>query len=210
VHKLEMSEVRIEPVLERHLGPVTAPDELWKRIQYPKAPRQQAFHLRLVWALPAGLLVLAMMWAIYPGPEVHSTQALGMRALSRGPADLEFRSAEAGEIQAWVKTRTGLDVPILAEPAPTIRLLGAQVVTGRTMMAEVGYRIGDRDAVLLISKADSTRTGNGRHSGPFGDTRYFSWAMGGQVYTLACATPEDLRVACQLCHADARSQTSFN
>jgi hypothetical protein len=28
----------------------------------------------------------------------------------------------------------------------------------------------------------------------------FTWSMDGHTYTLECATPEDLKIACNLCH----------
>jgi len=39
---------------------------------------------------------------------------------------------------------------------------------------------------------------DGRHAGS--SAKVFTWSMQGHTYTLECATPEDLKTACNLCH----------
>jgi hypothetical protein len=181
-----MREMWLEPVLVRHLGSVTTPEELWDRVQRPEAPRsERSISMRLAWAAVCALVLLAAAWGVH------------------GHSNLEFRSGEATEIRVWVKQRTDLDVPLLAEPAAPIRLMGARVVTGEVPTARIAYSVSNRDAVLLVSKAGSALSTNSRHSQPDRDAKVFSWTMRGQTYTLACSTPEDLRATCHLCHAGA-------
>lgn len=95
------------------------------------------------------------------------------------------RSGDAGEIRAFVKSKAGIDLPLRARPAG-VRLTGATWAKGSV---EIAYSVGSRDGRLTV---------DGRHLRA--DSRVFTWSMGGHTYTLACATPEDLKVACNLCH----------
>jgi hypothetical protein len=175
----------LEPVLARHLGPVAAPDELWDRIQNPPVPRSRSSNSSLAWALVAALLVGAGMWGFRPRPNV------------------EFRSDNGPKIRAWVKASTGLDIPLPAETAPSVRLSGASEAQGT---AEVAFQIGGHDATLRVSKV-SLAVPDGRHRFLSSESRngvtISSWTMRGQLYTAMCTNPGGFRVACVLCHAGA-------
>jgi hypothetical protein len=95
------------------------------------------------------------------------------------------RSGDAGEIRAWVKDKAGIDVP-LREHAAGVRLTGASVRKGSV---EIAYRVGKRDGRLVVGGRPSASS-----------ARVFTWSMDGRTYTLECATPEDLKMACNLCH----------
>ena len=213
----------LEPVLARHLGRVEAPEELWNRVRCPEPPvgytnRQYShpqYSHRLAWALATAVLIVLATWGLRPrGDGVNAGTLLANLALAQGSDNLEFRSGEAEKIRAWVKDRTGLDIPFPAESAPSIRLLGAHVVTEGALRVEIAYQTSGHDARLLVSKAASTLAGNGKHrflsDAPYQGTRVFSWVMRGQLYTLACATPVDSQAACLLCHADAERQPVLN
>jgi hypothetical protein len=96
-----------------------------------------------------------------------------------------LRSGDAGEIRAFVKDKAGIDVPLRAHAAG-VQLTGASVVKGSV---EIAYRVGKRDGRLVVG-------GRPAASG----ARVFTWSMDGHTYTLECATPEDLKIACNLCH----------
>jgi hypothetical protein len=96
-----------------------------------------------------------------------------------------FRSGDAGEIRGWVKAQAGIDVPLRARPAG-VQLMGANFAKGSV---EIAYSVGGRDGRLRV---------DGRHAGS--SARVFTWSMDGHTYTLECATPEDLKIACNLCH----------
>ena len=118
---------------------------------------------------------------------------------------VEFASNRATDITGWVKSNTGLDVPVRQDPKAPIRLVGASVVrTEKVPTAEIAYRVGSHDVALRVTKAEGAAAETG-HQGLAGiqGRKSASWTMRGQLYTLACATPEDLKVACLLCHAGA-------
>jgi hypothetical protein len=96
------------------------------------------------------------------------------------------------QLRAWVRAKTGLDLPLRAD----IQLIGARNVGGRV---EISYRAGNRDAMLLVSRAE-TGSANAPHSHMSGNVS--SWVMAGQQFTLACADPAALQLACKLCHLD--------
>jgi hypothetical protein len=62
----------------------------------------------------------------------------------------------------------------------------------------VAYRAGNRDAVLVVSRADGAA--NLPHNRVSGNVS--SWVMDGQRFTIACNDPADLQLACKLCHLD--------
>ena len=96
-----------------------------------------------------------------------------------------FRSGDAGEIRGWVKAQAGIDVPLQSRPVG-VQLMGANFAKGSV---EIAYSVGGRDGRLRV---------DGRHAGS--SARVFTWSMDGHTYTLECATPEDLKIACNLCH----------
>ena len=96
-----------------------------------------------------------------------------------------LRSGDSGEIRGWVQAKAGIDVPLRARPAG-VQLTGATVSKGAV---EIAYKVGNRDGRLMVG-------GRRVASGP----RVFTWSMDGRTYTLECATPADLRIACGLCH----------
>ncbi len=208
----DTGKIWLEPLLTEHLGHVAAPQELWDRVQAPRplavrSSRRQIF----VWAVAAAALLVvtaAAMWQFRLRPE-----AIAALALRRGAGQLEFRSEEAGAIRAWVKERTGLVIPLLADPPASIRLVGASVSdAGRTPTAEVVYRVGGRDAILLVSKADPKLTGSHRFlsSGHYQGARVSTWVMRGQLCTLACPIPQNPQAGCLLCHATGAPRTVLN
>jgi hypothetical protein len=99
--------------------------------------------------------------------------ALLLAAFYLQPATL--LSSNAVEIRNWIQARAGIDLPLRTDPPSAIRLTGARV--GR-QITEVTFEIGGRAGVLRIPPKATH-----------------------QSYKLACATPEDERLACLLCHS---------
>ena len=95
------------------------------------------------------------------------------------------RSGDAAEIRGWVRAKAGIDVPLRAYPAG-VQLIGANASRGSV---EIAYRVSNRDGRLFIG---------GRHAASSG--KVFTGSIAGHTFTLECATPEDLRIACNLCH----------
>jgi len=173
----------LESSLQQGLREVPAPAELWDRVRNSKAVSSRESNLTLTWAMAAavvlivvGLSVIQRDHAVYPLTGDHC----------ENPAQL----------RAWVRAKTGLDLPLRAGSSASVQLIDARNVRGRV---EISYRAGNRDAVLLVSRADAG-SANLPHSRVRGNVS--TWVMAGQRFTLACADPAALQLACQLCHPD--------
>jgi len=180
----------IETILERKLDRVTAPRELWDRIDKNQSQTQARMPVphrstgilacvdikhKLAWAFVAATLIVVLVWGLRPR------------------RDLVMQSGSATQIREWVKANAGLDIPLLGHSGQ-VRLTGARLFRGD---AEIACRVGDHQARLLISKGSSGL----QHGIQPGKAGTVSWGMAGRSYTLACATPEDLKIACMLCHS---------
>jgi hypothetical protein len=200
-----------EPELSRHLGPVKAPDELWDRVQGAQTVHQLRPSRGMTWQWAAAALATV---AVVAGITVWQNRELSgeeraVRALSRTPEQLEFRSEDLSEVRTWVKTGTGLDVPMPGNTSPSVRMIGAYVNRAGVPTAEIAYRVGDADVSLVVSKIPLE--GDGRHqfvkSGSYHGSSFQSWTMRGQMYTIASA---DAKVGCLLCHSTGAPRTSVN
>ncbi len=172
----DMQQTWLQPMLANRLGYVPAPEELWDRIQRPRAVHRAGSAPRWTWALAAASFAILAVLAALPSSE--------------------FRSDRPAEIRAWVRRSTGLDVAMLEQPSPAIRIVSARVVKSDIPTVEIAYRAGRHAATLRVSKSDAPDSV--RHQGADGSA---SWTMRGQTYLLACADPADLQVACKLCHS---------
>ena len=194
-----------EPELKRHLGPVRAPaellDGLWDRVHSASAVKLRPSR-GITWRWAAATLATV---AVVAGITMSLSRDLSgeeraVGALSRSPEQLHFRSADAAALRAWVKTDTGMDIPMPAHTASSVQLVGAYVNRKGTPTAEISYRVGGVDATLVVSKIP--QDGDGRHafvkSGSYHGASFMSWSMRGQMYTIASA---DARVGCILCHS---------
>lgn len=197
-----------EPELSRHLGPVKAPDQLWDRVHGAGVPvRTRArswtpFWRKKTWILAAAAAAAVAGLAVGVNFMLNrslSLEELAVAALGRSPDQLKFRSGEAPAVRAWIKSGTGLDVPMPSQLSPAVRLVGATVLSSKVPTAQVSYRVGDMDVTLAVSKADPAA--DGKHtfvrSGSYHGASFVTWSMRGQMYTVAAA---DARVGCQLCH----------
>ncbi|HYV62227.1 MAG TPA: hypothetical protein VE958_06110 [Bryobacteraceae bacterium] len=193
-----------EPELSRHLGPVKAPDELWDRVQQgARTPERLPMPMWgkswiFVAAAVAAVAGLAVGVNLTRNRNM-SLEELAVAALVRSPDQLKFRSAEPASVRAWIKSGTGLDVPMPSQLSPAVQLVGATVVSSKVPTAEVAYRVGDMNVTLAISKADPAA--DSKHafvrSGSYHGANFTTWSMRGQMYTVAAA---DTRVGCLLCH----------
>lgn len=173
-----MKTEQFEAELTRHLGPVEAPGQLWGRI---RGAREQDGKQHRSWGVRHWAAVSLATLALAAGIRVGVN-----RALSRATAQVEFRSGDPAELRAWIKTGTGMDVPLPDRIAPSVHLMGASH-TSKT--AEISYRVGSLDTALVVSNAKAED--DGRHT-------LLSWTMRGQIYTIAAA---DARLGCILCHS---------
>ncbi len=175
----------LEPELQHGLREVAAPAELWGRVESARRSRPPEPHkpARLVWALALTVVLAGAGWSLVRLPARRDLQTGALRCQN------------PGQLRAWVKANTGLDVPLRSAPPASIQLIGARNVGERV---EIAYRAGDREAFLLVSRADGAAdVSHGSLAG-----KGSSWVMAGQRYTLSCDNPADLQLACKLCHLD--------
>jgi hypothetical protein len=199
-----MRKEQFESELSRHLGPVKAPDELWDRLQGAGAQSQTSFRTPFwtrswTWVAAAAAIAGLAIGVNLVRNRNQSLEELAVGSLGRNPDQLKFRSAEAKAVRAWIKSGTGLDVPMPSALSPAVQLMGATVVSSNVPTAEVAYRVGDMDVTLAVSKADPAA--NSKHtfvrSGSYHGANFVTWSMRGQMYTVAAA---DAKVGCLLCH----------
>ena len=205
-----MRKDQFEPELSRRLGPVKAPDELWDRVHGAHAAeRQPGRGITWQWAAAAVATVAVVAGITVWLNRELTGEELAVRALNRPPEQLEFRSENLTEVRAWVKSGTGLDIPMPARTSPTVHMVGALVNHSSVPTAEISYQVGNVDATLVVSKAPPN--GDGRHafvkSGSYHGANFQSWTMRGQMYTIASA---DTRAGCMLCHSTGAPRTSVN
>jgi len=179
----------LERQLFEGLRPVEAPAELWGRVG-------QVVNLRRVVNPPAdvfetrpGRLTTGRRLPACPTWILATVAAVVVMAMFWG-----FRPAgdEASEVRAWLATNTGLDVALAGRP-------GLRVVASHTAReaAEIAFLVDGREAKLFMR----TAVGGGMpHVLPALDASVYSWSMRGVAFRLQCASPEDLRAACVLCH----------
>ncbi|HLH42366.1 MAG TPA: hypothetical protein VKV74_05230 [Bryobacteraceae bacterium] len=169
----------LEAVLARHLGPVKAPPQLTCPSGISDSPAPNRATVRRLRPLAAAMaaaaaLLLLFLWLRPPSSVLHS--------------------ADPVQISAWLKLRS-FDVPLRRDPPSIIHLTSAHV-NGTT--AEVDYQIAGRGARLTVSPPSAAAPA----SGSYRVVR--SHLVRGQLFTLACAFPQDARTACLLCHMGAQ------
>jgi len=191
----------LDAELQHGLRQAPAPAELWDRIQAARnaPPRPRRAHRSLVWATAAAVLVATVGLALLQlrRQSSASEEAFATQILNAGFGRVAFQCQNPAKLRAWVRANAGIDLPLRPGASPSIQLVGAQMVEDARGV-EVAYRAGNRDAVLLVTRADGAA--NGPHDRSVGSVS--SWVMDGQRYTLACNDPADLQLACKLCHLD--------
>ena len=205
---------RLERDLRHGLRGVSAPPELWDRLNAARGnPPAAASTLTgdqggaarfgnanpiLVWALAASVAFIAAGLASIYRQSGAADEASALEALTGGSRSIGFHCSNPSQLRAWVRAKTGINLPLRTEQEASIELIGAQAIGGNRGV-EIAYRAGNRDAVLLVSHVDSASP-NSPHNRLA--SRVSSWVMDGQRYTLACADPAELQLACKLCHLD--------
>lgn len=160
--------------LQQSLRPVSAPPELWNRIQTHQTAPPPATNRLLVWAMATAVVVMTVGLSVVHRDSVDF------------PAFTGDRCENPSEIRAWVRAKTGLDLPLRSDLSQSLELTGAQTIDA-TRGVKIAYRAGNHDAVLLVSRADGLANSHSRI---------------GPAFTLASDNPAELQLACKLCHLD--------
>lgn len=175
---------RLVSELQGGLRETSAPPELWDRVQAGRfAPRRKTSSV-LVWATAAVAVLLIF--------------AVSRAYRATTPGDLPhagFQCQNPAQLRAWVRAKTGIDVPLRAATASSIQLIGARSMAESV---EIAYRAGKRGGTLTVSPAIGAA--DVPHDRVRGNVS--SWVMDGQRYTLMCDNAADLQLACKLCHLD--------
>jgi hypothetical protein len=195
---------RLQEMLRRDLARVEAPAELWGHLQGARLAKASDTVWPRAWALAAALAIVVAVLAVgmHEPPAPLAASASGVVAAGH----LEFQSGDPAQIRAWLNAQAGIDVALPVVPQPSVRLLGASVVNRVEPAVQVVYRVGNREASLLVEKTsrpEGAGAGGARHADLKADSNggKITWVMHGQMYTLECFGPEDARIACLLCHA---------
>lgn len=175
----------LEAVLVRHLGPVKAPPEL-RLPQLSTEPRQ-------LWSGSAASSA-NRQWLQPLAAGVAAVAAVAVLFLWLRPPSSDLHSTDPVQISAWLRSRS-FDVPLRQDPPSVIRLTSARV---KGSVAEIDYQVAGRGARLTVSSASATAPS----AGAYHVVR--SHLVRGQLFTLACAFPQDAHTACLLCHMGAQ------
>src|ERR1700684_3771743 len=143
----EVETVEVNQRVQLALRPVTSPPELWDRVRNSKPVSSRGSNRMLVWGMAAAVVLMVGGLSVTRGDNV--AYAVASDHCQNPP-----------QLRPWVRAKTGLDLPLRADSSASIQLIGAQNVDGRV---EISYRAGNRDALLLVSRAE-TGTANVPHS----------------------------------------------
>ncbi len=198
----------LERVLAKHLAPVEAPADLWNRVRQPSRPAAAQTHsIWTAWAAAAATIAISVggwtFWHLH-GDNPVSIQTMALSALDHKAGDMELKTEDATTVRSWVKSNSGIDIPLPPRHSSWVKIVGASVSGGDNKIAEVSYQVGEYKAALLVTRdktnAKTYPSHEIRPSDPLETARVSSWSMKGQSYTLAWRAPGEARVACLLCH----------
>lgn len=197
---------KFDAELSRHLRPVTAPEELWDRIQQVGPARPAARVGWPVWACAAALAAtIALCCLSLRSETTFYLASVATGQMSAGSEQVDFRSDDPARIRAWVKANTGLDIALPADGV--VHLVGASLIRNHGLAACVSYRVGNQTAKLVVARGTS---GAPQHpavqQASYQGTAVASWAMNGQTYVLAATPAQEVNAACVLCHVDGSGQ----
>ena len=197
---------RLDEELARELRPVSAPEELWNRIEKRIDERPASVVRWPLWALAAAVAAMVALFCFTLRSDTSSYMArFAVRELARGAAGVDFQSSDPSRIRAWVRANAGFDVPLPAGPPSGVRILGVSLFHGGALTACVTYRIGDQTAKLLVTGASASAPAHPDMQVAREEHATVSaWSMAGQTYTLASNEPANSQAACVLCHVDGK------
>jgi hypothetical protein len=200
-----------EEELSRHLMPVAAPEELWRRIQASSQanatvkPRKSA-----LWALPAAITAVIALWCVSPRPDSTLDLAgVASRELASGSERFDLRSSDPLQIRAWVKAQAGINIPL--EAGHSVEFIGVTLLHElRCAAVCVSYRVGNVTGKLLVARGGTRgpKHPSVQHTSYKGAT-VTSWVSGGQTYVIASPPVQDSHIACLLCHVDRPGAASL-
>ena len=139
----------LEAALNENLRPVTAPAELWDRVQLPRLEARPIEPRN--WFMP---------WRLALTSAVAAMLVLGLWGFGR--ASQELRSADPMAIRAWVQDRCGFALPLSIGVSPEIRLSEVRL---KTHACKKNPAKGGAVAELAFRCGKSARTAHGLSHG---------------------------------------------
>jgi hypothetical protein len=210
----------LEKELTGQLRMVSAPDTLWRGIHEQRRPLRVRPRLWMSWrkwpVATAALItvVSAMIWRFGvprdPAGNLETLAGRELRGLADGTGKTDMRSNDPGEIRAWVRARSDIDVrlperlPDRSSPGnKAVRLLGARMLqVARHPVAVITYKVGDDFAAMLVADAGINGPPHATpRIRPTKNMSWYSWSLGSDEYTIAFGSPQESQRACLLCHA---------
>ncbi|MFN7919296.1 MAG: hypothetical protein U0Q16_04320 [Bryobacteraceae bacterium] len=186
--------------LADHLGPVSAPGELWSRVTADRLA-QRPRRLVPAWVLATACFLMAGA-AMLSGGLMPSGTSLEAALIGAEPGALDLHATDSERLTGWL-ARQGLFDSRLGHKNGPFRFLGARrMETPRGGMALVFYRQGTR-TVKLAMLADGAGDSGAKRilSRTLGSgARLFDWHDNGQHYMMLTSRTEAAETACQVCH----------
>ena len=196
---------RLEAEIARQLQPVSAPEELWERIQGDVAAVRPISSPRWpLWAIAAAAAATLALCFSLRSATSPDLEKLADRELASGVSDLDLRSDDPAQIRSWLKTHAGLDVPLPATRPGSLQLIGVRLLGGDQPVACISYRVGGRITKLLVTRGTSAA----RHGAAQPANGFITWSLNRQTYALASTAPREASGACILCHLERTSPRS--
>lgn len=105
--------------------------------------------------MAAAVAALALFFAI-PHREVPDLVTVAVAAHQRymkNAAGLQFRSASIRTVTRWLEKRLSYPIRVPVRSATDVRLIGADITSGRHQAAVLAYLVGGNHASLLVTSA---------------------------------------------------------
>ena len=200
-----------EEELSRHLMPVAAPEELWKRIQTGSQAKATVKPRKSVlWALPAAITAVIALLCVSPRPgSTLDLAGVASRELASGSERFDLRSSDPLQIRAWVKARAGINIPL--QSSHSVEFIGVTLLhEPRCAAVCVSYRVGNLNAKLLVARGGTRGPKHpSEQQTSYKGATVMSWVSGGQTYVIASPPLQNSHIACLLCHVDRPGATSL-
>ena len=127
----------LESELQKGLCQVSAPPQLWDRVQRGQSssagPRRKAGHA-LVWAVAAAAVLIGVGLA-------KVSASMGGTRLDNDSRISALHCENPAQLHSWARAKTGLTLPLRPDSSPSIQLTGAQTVDGSPASLQLACKL---------------------------------------------------------------------
>jgi len=186
--------------LLREMAQVKAPDTLWAGIRAEQRARQTPVRTGwMLWPAVAMVLLLAsgdLLWEF--GKARGSVIRLSDHEVARLTSD------NPGEIRAWVKTKTDMDVDLACGQTGRVRLSGVRLLRVKgELVAAISWQSEGKPGTLLVSRKGMVFR---RMEPQSADSRLVSWTGRDRSFAIAWQHAGDVEASCLRCHVESHGQ----